>query len=173
MISSLWAATSPVAITWFMAGQSVCITCTVRWWLSLYSPLLYFVEFVGNLFPSNGELFTGFPRTAYIINDDAVTIPFDGYIHKFHAQIKVAGQEVRFQIWRVDSATRNSILVGEESFTTTTEHTETSETEVSCLLWHARTLRPNINLKLIALASITRHGKQRNWKWTIINYHSV
>lgn len=131
-----------------------------------YSIFVLFSEFVGNIFPPNGDLYAGFSQTSYIINSDAITIPFEGYIHAFHAQIKVADEEVRFQIWRVDSATRNATLIGEESFTTTTDQTNSLRSEVG---WN------NIILMLMVWSSyfscidlaVCYEGPDRLWEFVL------
>ena len=91
------------------------------------------VEFVGNDWPDVGEQIPDLGNKFFIMNNNGPSIPYDGYIHAFYAQIKAGGKEVRFQIWRQDGDTKTVTLIGEQAFTTTEESTNSPNTTVCAL----------------------------------------
>ena len=91
------------------------------------------VEFVGNDWPDVGEQIPDLGNKFFIMNNNGPSIPYDGYIHAFYAQIKVGGKDVRFQIWRQDGDTKTVTLIGEQAFTTTEESTNSPNTTVCAL----------------------------------------
>lgn len=92
-----------------------------------------FLEFVGNEWPDNGNSWPGFANSVYIMYNNGPSIPYDGHIHAFHANIASSGAYIEFQIWREGNVSGSYILIGQQGFTTTAANVAATNSSVSLL----------------------------------------
>lgn len=87
---------------------------------------LIYIELIAYDWPEQGESWTGAANTMYILEGSGPSIPYDGFVHSFHAQITTVQAKIRFQIWRTTSTPGTLTLIDQTNMFTTTSSQRSS-----------------------------------------------